>query len=149
MPQRSTRLPLWLSWERLCLQCGRPGLDPWVGKIPWRRQWLPKAFLSLHANILNNKMSAYPWIQSWIQSSLKKKKKKIKRRKKQEKSFLRTSKYRNLTFPLFFSRLNYKNMYPYLTSILLPISHFPSSSIKVSSLLLLPRAILLRNSYPL
>ena len=20
-------------------QCRRPGLDPWVGKIPWRREW--------------------------------------------------------------------------------------------------------------
>ena len=25
----------------LSLQCGRPGFDPWVGKIPWRRGWLP------------------------------------------------------------------------------------------------------------
>ena len=23
----------------VCLQCGRPRLDPWVGKIPWRRKW--------------------------------------------------------------------------------------------------------------
>ena len=23
------------------LQCGRPGLDPWARKIPWRREWLP------------------------------------------------------------------------------------------------------------
>ena len=38
----STRaLPLWLSWERIRLQCRRPGLDPWVGKIPWRRERLP------------------------------------------------------------------------------------------------------------
>ena len=22
-------------------QCGRPGFDPWVGKIPWRRKWQP------------------------------------------------------------------------------------------------------------
>ena len=22
-----------------CLQCERPGLNPWVGKIPWRRKW--------------------------------------------------------------------------------------------------------------
>ena len=34
-------LPLWLSWERICLQCGRPGFNPWVGKIPWRRETLP------------------------------------------------------------------------------------------------------------
>ena len=31
----------WLSWSEICLQCGRPGLDPWVGKIPWRRERLP------------------------------------------------------------------------------------------------------------
>ena len=30
-------LPLWLSCYRICLQCRRPGFDPWVGKIPWRR----------------------------------------------------------------------------------------------------------------
>ena len=23
------------------LQCGRPGFDPWVGKVPWRRERLP------------------------------------------------------------------------------------------------------------
>ena len=23
------------------LQCRRPGFDPWVGKIPGRREWLP------------------------------------------------------------------------------------------------------------
>ena len=28
------RLPWWLRWERICLQCRRPGFDPWVGKIP-------------------------------------------------------------------------------------------------------------------
>ena len=34
-------LPSWLSWWRICLQCRRPGFDPWVGKIPWRRERLP------------------------------------------------------------------------------------------------------------
>ena len=24
---------------KICLQCERPGFDPWVGKIPWRREW--------------------------------------------------------------------------------------------------------------
>ena len=28
---------------RICLQCRRPGFDPWVGKIPWRRERLPTA----------------------------------------------------------------------------------------------------------
>ena len=34
------RLFWWLSWLRICLQCGKPGFDPWVGKIPWRRELL-------------------------------------------------------------------------------------------------------------
>ena len=28
-------LPWWL------LQCRRPGFNPWLGKIPWRRKWQP------------------------------------------------------------------------------------------------------------
>ena len=34
-------LPLWLSWRRIHQQCRRPGFDPSVGKIPWRRERLP------------------------------------------------------------------------------------------------------------
>ena len=34
-------LPQWLRWSRICLQCGRPGFDPWVRKILWRREWWP------------------------------------------------------------------------------------------------------------
>ena len=30
-----------LRWERICLQCWRPGFDTWLGKIPWRRSWQP------------------------------------------------------------------------------------------------------------
>ena len=30
-----------LNWERIHLQCRRPGFDPWVGKISWRRERLP------------------------------------------------------------------------------------------------------------
>ena len=30
---------LWHRWWRICLQCGRPGFDPRVGKILWRRAW--------------------------------------------------------------------------------------------------------------
>ena len=32
-------LPWWLRLLSVCLQWGRPGFDPWVGKIPWRRKW--------------------------------------------------------------------------------------------------------------
>ena len=46
-------LPWWLRWWRICLQCGRPEFDPWVGKIPleegmathsltWRIPWTEK-----------------------------------------------------------------------------------------------------------
>ena len=47
--------PLWLSWLRVCLQCGRPGFNPWVGKIPWRRERLlipvfwPREFHGLYS----------------------------------------------------------------------------------------------------
>ena len=40
--------PLQYAWASLVaqlvrnpLQCGRPGFDPWAGKIPWRRTWQP------------------------------------------------------------------------------------------------------------
>ena len=26
---------------RVCVQCRRPGFNPWVRKIPWRRKWQP------------------------------------------------------------------------------------------------------------
>ena len=28
-----------------CLQCGRPGFNPWVGEILWRRKWQPTLVL--------------------------------------------------------------------------------------------------------
>ena len=30
-----------LRQSRICLQWGRPGLDAWIGKIPWRKSWKP------------------------------------------------------------------------------------------------------------
>ena len=35
------------QWLRICLQWRRPGFEPWVGKIPWRREWQPTS-LFLH-----------------------------------------------------------------------------------------------------
>ena len=40
------RLPWWLSGKETTCQCMRCRFDPWVGKIPWRREkpgspWLP------------------------------------------------------------------------------------------------------------
>ena len=41
------RLPQYLRWYRVCLQCRRPGFDPWVGKMPWRRNGNPLQYSSL------------------------------------------------------------------------------------------------------
>ena len=38
----SMRLPWWLSWWRIHLQCRRTGFSPWVRKIPWRRKFTGK-----------------------------------------------------------------------------------------------------------
>ena len=31
-------LPWWLRQYSVCLQCGTPGFNPWVGKISWKRE---------------------------------------------------------------------------------------------------------------
>ena len=33
--------PKCIGHYRICLQCRRPEFDPWVGKIPWKRERLP------------------------------------------------------------------------------------------------------------
>ena len=33
--------PGWLRQQRICLQCRRPVFNPWIRKIPWRREWQP------------------------------------------------------------------------------------------------------------
>ena len=37
--------PCGSAGKKIHLQCGRPRFDPWVGKIPWRRKWLPTPVL--------------------------------------------------------------------------------------------------------
>ena len=49
-------LSSWLRQKRIYLQCGRPGFDPWVGKIPW---WI------LQYSCLDNSMDRGTW---WPQS---------------------------------------------------------------------------------
>ena len=43
--RRERNIHIWASLEaqtvRICLQYRRPGFDPQVGKIPWRRAWQP------------------------------------------------------------------------------------------------------------
>ena len=38
-------LPWWLRQQKICLQCKRPGFNPWIRKIPWRREWQPTPVL--------------------------------------------------------------------------------------------------------
>ena len=35
----------------ICLQCKRPGLNPWVRKIPWRRKWQPTPIFLLESSM--------------------------------------------------------------------------------------------------
>ena len=39
-------LPWGLRCQRICLQCRRPGFNPSVGKMPWRRAWQPTPILA-------------------------------------------------------------------------------------------------------
>ena len=46
----------------LCLQCGRPGFNPWVGKIPWRRKWQPTpVFLPGESHERRSLVGYSPW----------------------------------------------------------------------------------------
>ena len=38
---RESGLPWGFSGKECACQCRRPGFDPWVRKIPWRRKWQP------------------------------------------------------------------------------------------------------------
>ena len=38
---RSSWASLVAQWQKICLQCSRPRFDPWVRKIPWRRERHP------------------------------------------------------------------------------------------------------------
>ena len=48
-----------LPW---CLQCGRPGFNPWVRKISWRRKWQPTpVFLPGKSHGWRNLVGYSPW----------------------------------------------------------------------------------------
>ena len=56
--------PCYLPGTKLsvCLQCRRPGVDPWVGKISWRRKWQPTpAFLPGKSHGWRNLVGYSPW----------------------------------------------------------------------------------------
>ena len=61
--------PLHYSWVSLVaqlvknpLQCGRPGFDPSVGKIPWRRKWQPTPVFLPETCLKQRSLVGYgPW----------------------------------------------------------------------------------------
>ena len=53
---------IWLRWWSICLQCRRPGFDPWFGKIPWRRKWQPTpVFLPGKSHGQRSLVDCSPW----------------------------------------------------------------------------------------
>ena len=52
----------WLRQKRIILQRRKPGFDPWVGKIPWKREWqLNIVFLSRESHGQRSLVSYSPW----------------------------------------------------------------------------------------
>ena len=48
--------------KNLIAKCGRPGFDPWVGKIPWRREWqLIQVFVPGEFHGQRSPASYSPW----------------------------------------------------------------------------------------
>ena len=48
--------------KSICLQCGKPGFDPWFGKIPWRRKWQPTPVLLPEKSHGRRSLAGYrPW----------------------------------------------------------------------------------------
>ena len=48
--------------KSVCLQCGRPGFDPWVWKIPWRGKWQPTSvFLPGESHGWRSLVGYSPW----------------------------------------------------------------------------------------
>ena len=65
-----TKSPAFAAWFlyhslrrwRICVQCQRPGLDPWVRKIPWRRTWHPTPVLLPGESHGQRSLASYsPW----------------------------------------------------------------------------------------
>ena len=65
------------SVRRVCLQCRRPGFNPWIGKIPWRRKWLSSpVFLPGEFHGQRSLVGCSPWghkesdVTEWLTLSL-------------------------------------------------------------------------------
>jgi len=52
----------WLRWSSVCLQCRRPGFDPWVRNIPWRRNGSPLQYSCL-GSPMNREATVHEWLK--------------------------------------------------------------------------------------
>jgi len=46
----------------ICLQCKRQrrcGFDPWLGRIPWRREWLPTPVFLPGKSLQQRRLAGY------------------------------------------------------------------------------------------
>ena len=54
--------PRWLTGKESSCQCRRCRLDPWVGKIPWKRKWQSTPVFLLGKFHAERSLSGYsPW----------------------------------------------------------------------------------------
>ena len=51
----------WFSGEEHTCQCRRPGFDPWVGKIPWRREQQPTPVFLPGISRRQRSLAYSPW----------------------------------------------------------------------------------------
>ena len=66
-----------LSHQRICLQCGRLGFNPWVRNIPWRKKWQPTPVFSPGESHGQRNLAGYsPWGCKRVRHNLVTKKKK-------------------------------------------------------------------------
>ena len=58
-------LPWWLSGSRICLQCGRPRCDPWLGKTPGEGKGYPLQCSGLE-NSMDCTVHGVAKTQTWL-----------------------------------------------------------------------------------
>ena len=62
----SSLMVQWLKKKKICLPCRRPGFNPSVGKIPWRKAWQPTPIIfpgeSLEQNDLSKRHHRLQWL---------------------------------------------------------------------------------------
>ena len=54
--------------DQMSMQCGRPGFDPWVRQIPWRRKWQPTPVLlpgKFHGEKIHGIAKSRTWLNNF------------------------------------------------------------------------------------